>query len=1027
MLMCRLFLDRNFFSALLLFCSVQIRNWPAWVLAALGCAGTHLLPAQSTTAQRPESVHFERGLHLFNTGNLSAARQQFEAVLHTAPPDALLLPEARYLMAVCAVRLFHADGEKQLETFIEQHPQHPQAVLAHADLGNFFYGERQFEKAAAQYGKVRLSALSADRQIETRFKWGYALFNTKAWDEAIRQFDLVKNMGGQYAPAAGYYAGFIRFQQQDYAGALTDFRRAEAHQAYAQVVQPLIASSLYYNRQYDAVIEYAAQLTARGSLANSREMNLYVGEAHYKRKEYTKALEAYRQHLQSQTKPDPAVAYRAGASADAAGQPALAIEYLKSAALAPDTLGAYASFRLGQVYLKTDQKPLALAAFEVAAKGAADATTREESAFLAAKLLYDVGRTDEAIARLEQFLAQHPRSARSQEVREILSQAYVNANNFNKAIEYIEALPRRGPAIDQAYQRATYLRGADLFNQELYPEAIRYFQLSLEYPIKKSTEAEAAYWCGEAFSIGRKYAEAVPLYQRALAVSADPRLTANIQYALGYALFNQQEYSRAATYFSRFLAGGADSRMADARLRWADCQFIGKNYTEALAGYRQAINQKTADADYAMLQIAVILGIQRRYSEALAELDGLISRFPQSRHRDEARFTRAQLNFERGQYAAAVADYSLLIDLPAPGRFEPYALMRRAASFFNLKEYNRTADDYIRMLHRYPVHPASQDIMVHLQEALTLANRSDEFDQHLAAFKQANPDARGIESVEFEALKGVFFGQRYPQTVQAVQRFLASYPESARATEARYYLAESHYRLHNYIEALTLFREVAADPSFPLLNRVYARMGELEAQAANWAGAIRSYKKLEQAAANKRDLYIAWSALMEIHHRLGRYDSVTHYAGLVQERANVNAGAANKAALYKGKALMGQGRYDEAKDEFIQTINAAQDEHGAEAKYLLAEIYFLSKEHKRCFETLIDFNAMYPAYTEWVGKAFLLLAENFLATNEVFQARATLQSLVDGFPLETIKDKARQRLLKLNANPASVSDTTNKR
>jgi hypothetical protein len=38
------------------------------------------------------------------------------------------------------------------------------------------------------------------------------------------------------------------------------------------------------------------------------------------------------------------------------------------------------------------------------------------------------------------------------------------------------------------------------------------------------------------------------------------------------------------------------------------------------------------------------------------------------------------------------------------------------------------------------------------------------------------------------------------------------------------------------------------------------------------------------------------------------------------------------------------------------------------------------------------------------------MADNFLAMDQVFQARATLQSLVDNFPLQTVKDEATAKL-----------------
>jgi TolA-binding protein len=115
-----------------------------------------------------------------------------------------------------------------------------------------------------------------------------------------------------------------------------------------------------------------------------------------------------------------------------------------------------------------------------------------------------------------------------------------------------------------------------------------------------------------------------------------------------------------------------------------------------------------------------------------------------------------------------------------------------------------------------------------------------------------------------------------------------------------------------------------------------------------------------------------------------------------------------------GKVYQSQGDFERAMDQFITTINEAQDEYGAEAKYRLAEIYFNQKNHRQCYETILSLNRDYSPHTEWVGKGFLLLSESFIATGETFQARATLQSL-DKFPLESVREQAKRRLALMDA------------
>jgi hypothetical protein len=182
----------------------------------------------------------------------------------------------------------------------------------------------------------------------------------------------------------------------------------------------------------------------------------------------------------------------------------------------------------------------------------------------------------------------------------------------------------------------------------------------------------------------------------------------------------------------------------------------------------------------------------------------------------------------------------------------------------------------------------------------------------------------------------------------------------------------------------------------------------------NFQSAIDHFHRLERLATNKAEQYNAWAGLMDSFYQLSSYDSSDFYARIILERGAVNAGGQNKASLYLGKSALERGDHETAKDEFLNTLNTAQDEYGAEAKYLLAKVLFDQKEHKQSYETLLDLTEDFAAYDEWVGKAYLLMADNFLAMDQLFQARATLQSLVDNFPLQNVKTQAADKIKEID-------------
>lgn len=987
------------------------------------CAGIVLflaLPAfsQNLNSQSKIDRLFASGVDLMQHGEYGAARQSFNRFIQESATVDLNVAEARYYEAFCALNLYHGDGEKKIEDFVHDHPDHPKAATAYFDLANFFYAEKNYGRAINYFKKFDFVTLSNDQHATGRFHWGYSLFNLRKLNEALDQFNFIKSLGGQFGPASSYYAGFIELGKGDYENALIDLKRAEQNKSYALVVPQLIANAFYKQKQYDELLAYVATLQGKEGITNMEEISLFAAEAYFKKSNFAKALEGYEEYLEENAeRADKGVLLRSGFSAYSLGQNDKALQYLKRSASDKDSVGFYASYYLGSIYLKQGQKQLALTAFENAKKFKADPRLVEESSFQHAKISYDLGRADQAINELESFLSSYPSSAYTTEVKEVLSQAYVNANNYNKAIEYIEALPSRGPAINRAYQKATLLKGIELFNMEQYADAVKMFDKSIQFPIEPNYLAEASFWSGEAYSIGRKYEEAADQYLSVIGIQnySNKEILTKTRYGLGYAYFNLQQYDRALFNFKEFVKG-ASVNLSDGILRLADCYYVTKSYPDALLNYRKAIQLKSADNDYAHLQAGVILGIQRKYNEAAGELDQVLKNYPQSRFIDEAMFQRAQLDFEQGNYSAAVSGFSRLINSNKTSKFVPYAYMRRAASYYNLKDYNKTASDYIAVIDNYSTHPIANDALLPLQEALNLAGRAGEFDSHLSGFKSANPDSKGIELVEFESAKNFYFSQDYQRAIASIESFIRNYPDSPRITEAKYYQAEAYYRMKDNAKALAIHLEISNDFTFMFASRVTARIAELQYKLGNYQSAVPVFQQLAKEASTKKDQYNAWSGLMESYYMLAKYDSVDAYARLILEKGNVSAGAQNKASLFLGKSAMARGDYESAKDEFLNTLNSAQDEYGAEAKYLLGEIFFLTKQYKQCYETLISLNKDFAAYTEWVGKSYLLLSDNFVAIGDLFQAKGTLKSIIENFPLQNIRSMASEKLRRIEEN-----------
>ena len=990
------------------------------------------LRAQDALAQTDPAQDWQQAMDLLQKGQYGPARSAFEQIATTDERE-LYATEAQYYAAYCGLVLFHGDGEKKMNDFIAAHPAHPKAKLAWYELGMFYYRNNETTKALDYLSRVDREELPQKLRYEYDYTLGYSYFSKRKLEEARPYFDRFKVSNNSYRYAASYYSGFIAYDQDRYGDALTDLQRAAESDAYRGKTALIIASIYYRQGRYDEVIAFAEK-ELNGAGKERDQLLLLLGESWFHKGDYTRALTWYEQYQATLRKlPEPAVLYKIAYAQFKNGQDVAAIDNFKVVALEKSPQGQQASYYLGILYARQDNKQYALSAFHKAAQDNYNEAIKQEAAFQYAKMQSALGNYSLAIDAYTDYLGSYAQGNHRKEANDLLSEAYLHTDNYAQAIAHIEKINDLSPSLRRTYQQVTYYQGTVLFNKARYYDAVQHFNKSQRYPEDKSLSMQAHYWTGEAYSIGKRWNDAINAYASVFRTGEGNNKEVFLQtrYGIGYAYFNTRQYDKALVHFREYTTGRAAAsdkgNYVDALLRLADCYYATKDYDKAIAKYQQSISEGTPDAGYALYQTGLIQGIRTDYAQAMTTLDRMISRYPQSRFQDEARFQRGQFLFEQGKYQEAIKAFDDLIGNYASSPSVPYALVSKAISHSNLRETEKTISTYKRFIDDYPSHEKAQAALLGLQQALNNADRSEEFEQYLAAFRQANPGDESLETVEYEAAKSLYFSQKYDAAAGSLARFIDRYPNSSSNIEAHYYLAEAYYRLDKTGEAITQYRYVTDENSSIWVNRALLRLATILYTEGQYEEALTTYSRLSDAAANKKDLYYGLAGMMDAQYQLARYEEVKTLARRILNEAPVTANAENKAQLYIAKAAYAKGDYAKAIDELLITLNTARDVYGAEAQYLLGEIYFLQKNYKQSLETLYDLNKTFGAYDYWLGKSFLLIADNFVALKEYFQAKETLKSVIEKSTEPEIVELAKTRLQDLNKIEKDLlqsSDTT---
>jgi tetratricopeptide (TPR) repeat protein len=933
------------------------------------------------TIDRSSSLNvFNKGIKLLESNNYAAARSSFEQYLKTEPSSEMMA-EAKYYQAYCAMMLFNDDAEYLFENFVEEYPSNSKSMMAYFELGNYYYRNNKFKETISAFEKVKAYNLSPAQRFELKFKLGYSYFNLKKFDDALGNFKYSLQAENEFQGASAYYAGFIEINNENYEDALTYLKIAEEKDTYKNVVPPMITRIYYGSKDYDQVISYAQSVFMDNrQVKNVADMEIMLADAYYYKKDYRNANRYFESSLERKGgKSTTQILYKAGFTAYESGLFSQAVEHLKKAALDKGATGQYASYYLGLSYLRLDNKPFAITAFENASKQEFDTSIQYESLFYLGKLSFEEGRYSAAIPALTKYNESEHTSLNRKEVDALISESYLLTDDVNAALEYIESLPVKTDKVRRLYQLVTFRKATSLFNAGRYYDAVQTFNLSLEYPYDKETTLQSYFWIGEAYAIGKRLEEARRAYEMVL--SKDPsntsQTTLKARYGLGYAYYNLKNYNKALPHFrvytDRLRNNSNQFFYRDALLRLADCYYATKEYNTAISIYKRAIQTGSPEADYCNYQIGLINGITGNQAEANRYLS---SEQPES-------------------------------------PFVPYALINRAISYSNLQQTENSINDYKSIIDNYPRHEAANNALMGLQEVLTNADRSGEFSEYLEKYKLLNPDGQDLSNIEFDAAKNLYFSQNYSGAIAAFNQYLRDYGQNSFEDEVYYYLGESYYRAKEYENAITAFESVITIPNSKWRNRSVRRLALINELVGNNQESLEYYARLENIASNKREEYDAWEGLMKAYYFTGKYDSAIFYAERILGIGTFSVNTQNLTQLFAGKAHLAKGDIEEAVDYFLSTVNTAKDVNGAEAQYIIATIFRDQGQYQSSNEALFDLNENYGIYEEWIGKSFLMIADNYISMDEAFQAKATLNSVIEKSPIEEIVATAKERLLEI--------------
>ena len=968
--------------------------------------GSHMASGQRSYQFDAPNRLFVEGKELFSLKNYSGCIDKLEAYKQHST-DADLIQEADYMLVYSAYEQGRPNAVELLKDYLDVYPASRHADEVNFLIGSAHFGQGEYQKAIFWFNESNIDMLSPEQQEAYCFRLAYSLLQIGDMEKARGYFARIEQIGTKYREASTYYVAYIDYATGKYNNALVEFTRLKDLPDYKERSLYYITQIYFIQNKYEKVISEGKELLASyPDSENNSEVYRIMGNAYYHLGNEDQAINMLSKYVSSTDSPLRGDLYILGVCYYNKGNYSSAVNALGRTVRENDALSQNAYLYLGQSYLKLKDKNNARMAFEAAATSSFDKQVKEAAMYNYALLIHETAFTGfgESVTIFEDFLNDFPNSKYADKVNDYLVEVYLTTKNYQAALNSIDKIKHPSTKILEAKQDILFQLGTQAFTNmeldkvvDLFSRAISLGAYNLE------SRNDAYFWRGESYYRQGEYNKAISDYRTYLnnTRQRNTDMYALAHYNLGYSYFKLKEYGEALNRFRQYVNLESNQQTpayADAYNRIGDCLFHNRQFAMAEENYTRAAQLQPSAGDYSVYQKGFLLGLQKDYKGKISVMDRLIREFPESQYVDDALFEkgRSYVLLDNNQAAAASFE-QLMRDFPQS------SLARKAGVqlgliYFNDNQPEKAADAYKSVISNYP---GSEEAKVALQDLKSVYIELNDINSFAAYANSLGGNVRfevsEQDSLTYLAAEKLFMRGDNEGARRSLTNYLQTFPQGAFSSNANFYLASIAFAKKDLEEAKRLFSLVLESGDTKFREESWARKAEIEYLDKDYAAAMESFKHLQAVAENPENKEAAKLGLMRCAELIGQPQEALLAANDLLKEPKLSPEIMSEARYVRAKAYISLKQENKALADLKEISKDTRTIHGAEAKYLLAQLYYDNKDDKNAETVLMNFIENGTPHQYWLARGFILLADIYIRQGDDFQARQYLTSLQNNY------------------------------
>lgn len=983
--------------------------------------------AQETQIFSHENKQYQDALVLYNNQQYQAAQALFEQVKETTN-DEETEANSVYYVANAAIRLNQRGADQLMEEFVERYPTSTKRNSAFMDVADYYFDTGRYPYALKWYKKVEQNAMSKKDKERFNFNMGYSYYSANRPDEAERYLSKVSN-SSTYGSQAEYYLGYIAYEQDDYDAANERFDKIADPAVLEEKLSYYQADLNFKLGNFEEAIAMAKKQLPKSNRRELSELNKIIGESYFNLNNYEEAIPYLKKYRGKRGKWSNTDFYLLGYSYYKQGDYESAIGQFNKIIGGTNAVAQNAYYHLAECYLKLDQKTEALNAFRNASQMSFSSEIERDALLNYARLSYEIGNPYEPVPEvMTSYLEKFPKDEHEEEIKNLLVDSFITSKNFAGAMELLEK--NSGFASKETYQKVAFYRGVELFVDSDYSGALEAFEKSLKDAPELNFEARAQYWKAESNYRLNRFEEALQGFMKFTKNPNTKDLDEyhQIDYNLGYCQFKLKDYRSAVNAFKKASqASTLDEAMkTDALMRLGDSYFVSSNYNAALKAYDNASKVNGPERDYAAFQKAMCYGFLGNNSSKVDYLSQFVDRYPRSSLRDDALFELANTYVKTNKEALGLQTYDRLVQQFSKSKFAPQALLRQGLVHYNANRNETALEKLKTVVGDYPSSQEAKQAVATAKLVYVDMGRVSEYAAWARNLDIVEVTDSELEEASFEAAERKYLEGKTEVAIRAFEGYLKDFPNGIHATQANFTLAQLYFSQGNKEAALPRYEKVTEQGSSEYSEQALARVCEIYVTKSDYEKAIPFLRRLEETAEISQNQTFAQSNLMKGYYERKDYQNTLAYAEKVLSVANIDNRIKSDAQIMIARSAIEMGNEQLAETAFAEVKKIATGEVGAEAWYY--DAYFKNKkgEYEASNSAVQKLAKDFASYKEWGGKGLVIMAKNFYALEDAFQATYILESVIENFSeFPEIVAEANGELSIITSREAQINSSIN--